>query len=142
MFRVDVEFDSEIPAITPAKIKIKLRLVIRNERQPDEFVSRRLEIPPAEPGILVRKAPAAMEFFVRHADNIKIKIMQRVAEAPLQLSMFIVRLIPIRRLWVIAVFEPPHRIEFLVKMDLRRAFPGCDLNRLPTRAPRRFLARR
>ena len=36
---------SEIPAVTPSEVKIKILQMIRDEAQPDELVARRLEIP-------------------------------------------------------------------------------------------------
>src|SRR6185437_15882388 len=130
--RTPINFDSKIPVVSPPEIKIKIRPVIRNERQPDEFVSRRREIPSAvRIRILLRKPPTPVKLFVRHTDDVKIKIVQRIPEAPLQLPMRIVGPIPCRRLRIIAVLEPPNRVQLVVEMNLRRMRPRSHLDGAP-----------
>src|SRR5690242_19810996 len=74
LLRTAVDFDSKISVVPPSKIEIKIRLVIRNKRQPDEHVSCRRKIPAAvRIRVLLRISPAPIERLIRHADHVKIK---------------------------------------------------------------------
>ena len=130
--RINIYFDPEIAPISPAKIEIKFGAMIGDKRQPDEFVSRRFEIPAtARVRDFIGKPAAARKFLVRDANDVEIEIVHRIAEAPFHAPMMIVGPVPRGRIWVVNVLEPPDRVQLVVEVNRRRLLPRFDRDRVP-----------
>ena len=123
---------TERPVFPPAKIKRDPASFIRDERQQHDFASRQFKIPAAmRIGIPFRVTAAADKIFIRHADDIEIKIVERIAKSPFQSPVRIVGPIPRRRNGIVRIFQPPDRVEFVVEMDFRQVGLRRDMDAVP-----------
>ena len=115
-----VQFDSKIATFAPAEVKIEPAALVRKKRQQRQFASSHRKIPAAVwIRIPLRPAPAAVESFVRHTNDVVIEIVKRIAQAPQKTPLPGIRAIPRRRHRVVNVPEPPNRVELVVEWDVR-----------------------
>src|ERR1035437_5718531 len=117
-----IELYPEIAARVPAEVKFKLAVLVTSEWQENNFPPRDREIPTAV-GIRddIGIAPAAHGFFVGDANDVKSKIMERIAEIPFRDAVRVGGQIPCGRHRLVGSFQPPDGIELVVEMDFRQS---------------------
>lgn len=129
-----VELDAETALTAPAEIKFKLAALIRNVWQQNYPAPRDGKIPAA---VRVRHffgIPAAPhELLVGDADDVKIEIVEWIAQIPFQRAMAVARQIPGGRDGVVGIFQPPDGIQLVVEMDFGQARIWRNVHAVPRR---------
>ena len=113
-------FRAKRAVLAPAQIESDPVPFIRNERQQREFAPGQFKIPTAvRIGISFGIKAAAHKIFVRHADDIEIEIVERIAEMPFRDAVFVAGQIPRGRHRLVGILQPPDGIKLVVEMDSR-----------------------
>ena len=83
----EIEFHSEIAAVTPTAVKLESAPLIIHKRQPQTFVFANRPIPsPIRIRNLIGKSADAHKRFVTDADDIVVEVVERVTHVPHEFS--------------------------------------------------------
>ena len=117
------QLDSEGAVLAPAEIEGDFRPFVGDEWQNDELAPGDFEIPAAVGvGIPLGVSSAAREGFAGNADDVVVKIMERIAETPFKRAVRVARQIPFRRDGVVGIFQPPDGIYLVIEMNGRNVW--------------------
>ena len=96
---------------SPAEIEGDLVSFVGDEGQNGQLPSGDFEIPaPVGIGIALGIPSAAREWFVGHADDVVVEVVQGIAKTPFKRTVRVAGQIPFRRHGIVSIFEPPDGI--------------------------------
>ena len=128
----EIQLDAEVSFLPPTEVKLEFASAIVEKRQGNPFVAGDGEIPAAiRVGWRFRIAAAARGFLMGDADHVEGEIVEGISQMPPCPAKLVVRPIPIRRVRVVGILDPPDRVDFVIPVNPGPVGAGNNSDAMP-----------